>query len=214
VAYEYRPYPKTLYHPTLPSITVASALEQVALGDGWSETPFPPAAPLAPVGYVDDDGFVVIGGQFPFKSVIEDGDDGRVHKLLIKDEAGNIITLAQSPLPAGAGDGAQGPIGPQGPAGPTGPQGPQGATGPQGPQGATGPAGAAGAAGAQGIQGPTGPAGPGLVADGFGYLNPTGGHVPFKVLVENLPGGMTGYSIVVKNGAEEVVISYAEYPTP
>jgi hypothetical protein len=131
--------------------------------------------------------------------------------------------------PAGANGaaGAQGPGGPPGPQGPAGPTGPAGsngaagATGATGPQGPQGPQGTAGAAGAQGPQGPQGPAGaagaqgptgaqgpPGLVQDVAGFLN-AGTHVPFKILKEEADG-LTRYSIVVKEGSNEVEIWSSE----
>lgn len=99
--------------------------------------------------------------------------------------------------------GSQGPIGPAGPAGPTGPAGAQGAQGPagtNGANGATGETGATGAAGPQGIQGPAG-----LNADNTlqKIITYPEDFVGASYTVTNAD---KGYSIIVRNGAQDVNI--------
>jgi hypothetical protein len=198
------PYPKWMYHPTLSPVLVRSPLEQLQLTPGpvWQEVPYPPAVQQAPIGTIDEDGFINVVGSAPFKTTYEDLGGGHYRYRHYVKHNGVALAVSEYDSITGGGAGQPGPPGPDGPPGPAGPAGPAGAAGPQGAAGPAGPAGAQGPPGAAGAAGAQGP--PGLVEDGAGYLN-AGGHIPFKIKKE-VVDGETRYSIMVKDGVDDVEI--------
>ena len=82
--YSYIPYPRWMYHLTLPAVIVRNATEELALGPDWYPYPIGTGVPLMPIGYVDELGFIHVADVAPYRLTIEDlGGGSYRYRLLV-----------------------------------------------------------------------------------------------------------------------------------